>query len=185
VAAKFVKCPKSYYTEQFEKYGYIRDKYDTTYNTPTPYDPSLVETVACCLQRDVIKRKPNKHHVCSLHVPVQIHVFLCFSVWCMLPAMGRLRKGIPTNAKSDFYIHVIPSFLFLFNSVIWVERRNSQGNDAQALFWKLWLNTTLLFPPMLAISTSHHTTIAAQLFIFNFIRFEGKVLARNKMEKRK
>ena len=26
VAAKFVKCPKSYYTEQFEKYGYIRDK---------------------------------------------------------------------------------------------------------------------------------------------------------------
>ena len=42
VAAKFVKCPKSYYTEQFEKYGYIRDKYDTTYNTPTPYDPSLV-----------------------------------------------------------------------------------------------------------------------------------------------
>jgi len=29
VAAKFVKCPKSYYTEQFEKYGYIRDKYDT------------------------------------------------------------------------------------------------------------------------------------------------------------
>ena len=42
MAAKFVKCPKSYYTEQFEKYGYIRDKYDTTYNTPTPYDPSLV-----------------------------------------------------------------------------------------------------------------------------------------------
>ena len=42
VAAKFVKCPKSYYTEQFEKYGYIRDKYDTTYNTPTPYDPSLL-----------------------------------------------------------------------------------------------------------------------------------------------
>jgi hypothetical protein len=42
VAAKFVKCPKSYYTEQFERYGYIRDKYDTTYNTPTPYDPSLV-----------------------------------------------------------------------------------------------------------------------------------------------
>ena len=41
VAAKFVKCPKSYYTEQFEKYGYIRDKYDTTYNTPTPYDLSL------------------------------------------------------------------------------------------------------------------------------------------------
>jgi len=41
VAAKFVKCPKSYYTEQFEKYGYILDKYDTTYNTPTPYDPSL------------------------------------------------------------------------------------------------------------------------------------------------
>ena len=35
-------CPKSYYTEQFEKYGYIRDKYDTTYNTPTPYDPSLL-----------------------------------------------------------------------------------------------------------------------------------------------
>ena len=35
VAAKFVKCPKSYYMEQF-------DKYDTTYNTPTPYDPSLV-----------------------------------------------------------------------------------------------------------------------------------------------
>jgi hypothetical protein len=28
VAAKFVKCPKSYYREQFEKYGYIRDKYD-------------------------------------------------------------------------------------------------------------------------------------------------------------
>jgi len=46
VAAKFVKCPKSYYTEQFEKYGYIRDKYDTTYNTPTPYDPSLVITKA-------------------------------------------------------------------------------------------------------------------------------------------
>jgi len=45
VAAKFVKCPKSYYTEQFEKYGYIRDKYDTTYNTPTPYDPSLVKPV--------------------------------------------------------------------------------------------------------------------------------------------
>jgi len=44
VAAKFVKCPKSYYTEQFEKYGYIRDKYDTTYNTPTPYDPSLENT---------------------------------------------------------------------------------------------------------------------------------------------
>ena len=44
VAAKFVKCPKSYYTEQFEKYGYIRDKYDTTYNTPTPYDPSLIIT---------------------------------------------------------------------------------------------------------------------------------------------
>jgi len=44
VAANFVKCPKSYYTEQFEKYGYIRDKYDTTYNTPTPYDPSLVVT---------------------------------------------------------------------------------------------------------------------------------------------
>jgi len=42
---KFVKCPKSYYTEQFEKYGYIRDKYGTTYNTPTPYDPSLVVTV--------------------------------------------------------------------------------------------------------------------------------------------
>ena len=42
VAAKFVKCPKSYYTEQFEKYGKIRDKYDTTYNTPTPYDPSLL-----------------------------------------------------------------------------------------------------------------------------------------------
>ena len=41
VAAKVVKCPKSYYTEHFEKYGYIRDKYDTTYNTPTPYDPSL------------------------------------------------------------------------------------------------------------------------------------------------
>jgi len=41
VAAKFVKCPKSYYTEQFEKYRYIRDKYNTTYNTPTPYDPSL------------------------------------------------------------------------------------------------------------------------------------------------
>jgi hypothetical protein len=41
VAAKFVKCQKSYYTEQFEKYGSIRDKYDTTYNTPTPYDPSL------------------------------------------------------------------------------------------------------------------------------------------------
>ena len=41
VTAKFVKCPKSYYTEQFEKYGYIRDKYNTTYNTPTPYDPSL------------------------------------------------------------------------------------------------------------------------------------------------
>jgi len=46
VAAKFVKCPKSYYTEQFEKYGYIRDKYDTTYNTPTPYDPSLIITIA-------------------------------------------------------------------------------------------------------------------------------------------
>jgi len=45
VAAKFVKCPKSYYTEQFEKYGYIRDKYDTTYNTPTPYDPSLIFTL--------------------------------------------------------------------------------------------------------------------------------------------
>jgi len=49
VAAKFVECPKSYYTEQFEKYGYIpgyiRDKYDTTYNTPTPYDPSLVRNV--------------------------------------------------------------------------------------------------------------------------------------------
>jgi len=45
VAAKFVKCPKSYYTEQFEKYGYIRDKYDTTYNTPTPYDPSLIISV--------------------------------------------------------------------------------------------------------------------------------------------
>jgi len=44
VAAKFVKCPKSYYTEQFEKYGYIRDKYDTTYNTPTPYDPSLLKS---------------------------------------------------------------------------------------------------------------------------------------------
>ena len=42
MAAKFVKCPKSYYREQFEKYGYIRDKYDTTYNTPTPYDPSLI-----------------------------------------------------------------------------------------------------------------------------------------------
>ena len=42
MAAKFVKCPKSYYTKQFEKYGYIRDKYDTTYNTPTPYDPSLL-----------------------------------------------------------------------------------------------------------------------------------------------
>ena len=42
VAAKFVKFPKSYYTEQFEKYGYIRDKYDTTYSTPTPYDPSLI-----------------------------------------------------------------------------------------------------------------------------------------------
>ena len=42
MAAKFVKCPKSYCTEQFEKYGYIRDKYDTTYNTPTPYDPSLI-----------------------------------------------------------------------------------------------------------------------------------------------
>jgi len=41
LAAKFVKCPKSYYTEQFKKYGYIRDKYDTMYNTPTPYDPSL------------------------------------------------------------------------------------------------------------------------------------------------
>ena len=27
VAAKFVKCQKSYYTEQFEKYGYIRDKW--------------------------------------------------------------------------------------------------------------------------------------------------------------
>ena len=37
-------CPKSYYTEQFEKYGYIRDKYDTTYSTPTPYDPSLIKT---------------------------------------------------------------------------------------------------------------------------------------------
>ena len=45
VAAKFVKRPKSYYTEQFEKYGYIRDKYDTTYNTPTPYDPSLIYSV--------------------------------------------------------------------------------------------------------------------------------------------
>jgi hypothetical protein len=45
MAAKFVKCPKSYYTEQFEKYGYIRDKYDTTYNTPTPYDPSLYITI--------------------------------------------------------------------------------------------------------------------------------------------
>jgi hypothetical protein len=45
VAAKFVKCPKSYYTEQFEKYGYIRNKYDTTYNTPTPYDPSLFKSV--------------------------------------------------------------------------------------------------------------------------------------------
>jgi hypothetical protein len=44
VAAKVVKCPKSYYTEHFEKYGYIRDKYDTTYNTPTPYDPSLIYT---------------------------------------------------------------------------------------------------------------------------------------------
>ena len=41
VAAILVKCPKSYYTEQFEKYGLIRDKNDTTYNTPTPYDPSL------------------------------------------------------------------------------------------------------------------------------------------------
>jgi hypothetical protein len=38
---KIRKCPKSYYTEQFEKYGLIRDKYDTTYNMPTPYDPSL------------------------------------------------------------------------------------------------------------------------------------------------
>jgi hypothetical protein len=42
VAAKFVECPKSYYTEQFEEYGYLRDKYDATYNTPTPYDPSLL-----------------------------------------------------------------------------------------------------------------------------------------------
>jgi len=49
VAAKFVKCPKSYYTEQFEKYGYIRDKYDTTYNTPTPYDPSLVGSMRAAL----------------------------------------------------------------------------------------------------------------------------------------
>ena len=50
VAAKFVKCPKSYYTEQFEKYGYIRDKYDTLYNTPTPYDlslPARITTSTC------------------------------------------------------------------------------------------------------------------------------------------
>ena len=54
MAAKFVKCPKSYYTEQFEKYGYIRDKYDTTYNTPTPYDPSLLTM----LTGDEIYRSP-------------------------------------------------------------------------------------------------------------------------------
>ena len=42
VAAKFVKCPKSYYMKQFEEYGKIRDKYDTTYYTPAPYDPSLI-----------------------------------------------------------------------------------------------------------------------------------------------
>ena len=47
VAAKFVMCPKSYYTEQFEIYGEIRDNYDTTYNTPTPYDPSLACTYLC------------------------------------------------------------------------------------------------------------------------------------------
>ena len=55
VAAKFVKCPKSYYTEQFEKYGKIRDKYDTTYNTPTPYDPSLVLYVFFCKPVNVVE----------------------------------------------------------------------------------------------------------------------------------
>jgi hypothetical protein len=54
VAAKFVKYPKSYYTEQFEKYGYIRDKYNTMYNTSTPYDPSLVCTHA-------YKSEPHAH----------------------------------------------------------------------------------------------------------------------------
>jgi len=38
----FLNAPKSYYSEQLDKYGYIRNKYDTAYNTPTPYDPSLV-----------------------------------------------------------------------------------------------------------------------------------------------
>ena len=53
VAAKFLKCPKSYYTERFEKYGYIRDKYDTTYNTPTPYDPSLIFSEAQVVLEDL------------------------------------------------------------------------------------------------------------------------------------
>jgi len=62
VAAKFVKCPKSYYTEQFEKYGYIRDKYDTTYNTPTPYDPSLISAHKTCIT-----------HTLTLYLALQGH----------------------------------------------------------------------------------------------------------------
>jgi len=63
VAAKFVKCPKSYYTEQFEKYGYIRDKYDTTYNTPTPYDPSLYNTIKYVINtiRRIIRLRRMTH----------------------------------------------------------------------------------------------------------------------------
>ena len=37
---------KSYYTEQFDKYDYKRDKHDTAYNTPTPYDPYLLNYLA-------------------------------------------------------------------------------------------------------------------------------------------
>jgi len=72
VAAKFVKCPKSYYTEQFEKYGYIRDKYDTTYNTPTPYDPSLVlshsQFVRVCVKGVPTRRSRRLTLALQLHV---------------------------------------------------------------------------------------------------------------------
>jgi len=36
-----------------KKYGYIRDKYDTTYNTPTPYDPSLIFSEAQVVLEDL------------------------------------------------------------------------------------------------------------------------------------
>ena len=58
VAAKFVMCPKSYYTEQFE----IRDIYDTTYNTPTPYDPSLV-----CIIKGLTMGGVTSSHIYSLY----------------------------------------------------------------------------------------------------------------------